>query len=88
MTGERELPVGGEDAAAAEEEDATSASETERGGGVVAAGVMKPTWRTLGSLTVRLGLLGSMGSPATSSGGGAMLNLLGFSRSSGNAATD
>lgn len=63
MTGERELPEGersdtrGDEA----EDDAIGAGgpETERSGG--APGVKKPTFRTLGSITVRGDRRGSIG---------------------------
>lgn len=90
MTGERELPGreispdGGEEAeAAAAAATVVGASERERVGGA-GLGVTNPTWRTLGSLTVRGGRRMSIGTPATGfkreRGGGSVRVLKAFRR--------
>lgn len=63
MTGERELPEGERSDAGGEEDEAAATGsggpETERSGG--APGAKNPTWRTLGSITVRGARRGSIG---------------------------
>lgn len=82
MTGERELPSREISPDGGEEGPTAGPSETERPGGA-AAGVTKPTWRTLGSLTVREGRRGSIDRRLQSRRGDWELALLGFQSSSG-----